>query len=44
MAYLSDAGGPAWPDEVIRKAKEQARALPGALSTSSALRVASVVL
>jgi hypothetical protein len=29
-------------DEVIRKAKEQARSLPGVLSTSSALRVASV--
>jgi hypothetical protein len=29
-------------DEVTRKAKEQARSLPGVLSTSSALRVASV--
>src|ERR1700678_1004019 len=29
-------------DEVIRKAKDQARSLPGVLSTSSALRVASV--
>ena len=29
-------------DEVIRKAKKQARSLPGVLSTSSALRVASV--
>lgn len=29
-------------DEVIRKAKQQARSLPGVLSTSSALRVASV--
>ena len=29
-------------DEVIRKAKGQARSLPGVLSTSSALRVASV--
>jgi hypothetical protein len=29
-------------DEVMRKAKEQARSLPGVLSTSSALRVASV--
>ena len=31
-----------WDDEVTRKAKEQARSLPGVLSTSSALRVASV--
>lgn len=29
-------------DEIIRKAKAQARSLPGVLSTSSALRVASV--
>ena len=29
-------------DKVIRKAKEQARSLPGVLSTGSALRVASV--